>query len=62
MNIDVDIVRNKTNSDEQKLHELKQSGELYRWKEHYKKDKLPKYYLYRRKADCPKSFIIFVPI
>ena len=40
----LNMVREKTGNNEQKLHELKQSGELYTWKEQIKKEIMPEYY------------------
>ena len=38
------MIREKTGENEQKLHELKQNGELFRWKEQLKKETMPEYY------------------
>jgi len=38
------MVREKRGKNEQKLHELKQNGELYTWKEQFKKETFPEYF------------------
>ena len=56
MNIDVDLVREKANPEEQQLHAMKQNGELYQWKENYKKEELPEYYELSKKGRLPEIF------
>lgn len=40
----LNMVREKTGKNEKKLHELKQSGELYAWKEQIKNETMPEYF------------------
>ena len=44
MMIMINMVREKRSANGQQLHNMKQSGELYQWKEEYKKKNLPDYY------------------
>lgn len=40
----LNMVREKKGKNEQKLHKLKQNGELYTWKEQFKKETFPEYF------------------
>lgn len=52
----VEMIRSKDNINDQFLHEKKQSGELYKWKEQYKKDKLPEYYAVSKESPLYQVF------
>ena len=42
-------VREKNSLNNKELHVLKQSGELYKWKEEYKQENLKNYYYISKK-------------
>lgn len=52
----IEMLREKSSSNDLVLHEKKQSGELYQWKEEYKKKKLPDYYGISKNQPLHKVF------
>lgn len=52
----IEMVREKNGANEKDLHSKRLSWELYRWKENYKKDNLPEYYIISKNQPLYKVF------
>lgn len=52
----INMVREKKNINESELHQLKQNGELYKWKEDYKKTYLTDYFKFSKSGSITKIF------